>query len=499
MRQQPILIRVFTLILLNVWSGSAALASETFFYLVKKADWLRQSTKTSYRPESFSRDGFISLLTPEQVIPTANKVYHDQGDLLLLKIRLSAADPLLKWEQVPGSDLSFPHYYGDLPRAFVRKVYSFQPRKDGTFALPNDSFLTRMTSRLLAKRLVNKYLSYHEWQDADRFHRLQVNNFQRAKVQLQWWYFDFFLQDGSLVTLAFIPQHWWEKPKAVGDRKAVFTMALKPRQGTVKRFTTIVPQSELKVSANHLEIPAHLVIRAVEGSDANQFSIQVNFPEVKGEFTINPTQLPFAAFPSGLMPGPLRTVLSDAPVGSPGFSYVSQIPNSTVSGSLAWDDYQSRIEGQAYHEQGRLNDTPERQGGSWTWYHFAGDGWNIFGSPGSYIYLQRGDQIIRSGFHLISKNYTLQNRTYASPDHTKLLTGGEIYFQHENLTFRLRMNPATAKTLVCFPATNPSQVWGTVGGEATLSVSEGSSTQTLAGRMFLESCSWEIYKAPKTK
>ncbi|WP_198174799.1 DUF952 domain-containing protein [Spirosoma arboris] len=490
-------IRVFVLVLLNVLSIKVAIASETLFYLVKKADWLAQSTKVSFHPPFFSKEGFISLITPEQVISTAQTLYQGQSDLLLVKLNISAADPRLKWEQVSGSEVSVPHYYGDLSRVLVKKVYPFLPQKDGHFALPKDPFLKRMTSHLLSKGLVSKFLRYQEWQNTDRFHKLQVKNFQRSKVQLQWWYFDFFLEDGSSVVLAFIPQHWWEKPGLASDKKSVFTMALKPKQGTVKRFTTIVPQSDVKSSASHLEIPSHLVIRAIEGSENNQFSIQVNFPEVKGEFTINPTQLPFAAFPSGLMPGPLRTVMSGAPLGSPSFSYVSQIPNSTVTGSLSWDDYQANFTGQAYHEQGRLNDSPERQGGSWTWYHFAGDGWNIFGSPGSYIYLQQGDQIIRSGFQLIGKNYTLTNRMYSSPDHAKLLTGGEISFHHENLTFRLKMDPSTAKTLVCFPSTNPSQVWGTVGGEATLSVSEGSATKTLAGRMFLESCSWEIYKEPK--
>ncbi|WP_158552514.1 DUF952 domain-containing protein [Spirosoma telluris] len=491
MIQRRILIPVFIFLLLNSWFIGEAIASETLFYIVKKADWLAQTKRSSYHPASMASNGFINLSTPEQVVPTAQALFQGQTDLLLLKLNISPADPLLKWESVPGTDVSYPHYYGSLPKALVAKVYSFQPRKDGHFTLPKDSFFKRISSRLIPGSLVNKFLRYQEWQDTDRFQKLQIRNFKGPKVQLQWWYFDFFLKDGSSVVLAFIPQHWWDKPGSVRDKKSVFTMSLKPRQGTVKRFTILVPQTDVKTSANHLEIPSHLTIRAIEGSDSNQFSIQVNFPEVTAAFTIKPTQLPFAAFPTGVMPGPLRTLLSDAPLGSPSFSYVSQIPNSSVSGSMAWDDYQTQFEGQAYHEQGRLDDTPARQGGSWTWYHFAGDGWNIFGSPGSYIYLQRGDQILQSGFQLISKNYTLQNRTYSSPDHAKLLTGGEIYFHHQELTFRLKINPATTKTLVCFPSPDPGQLWGTVGGSATLSISEGETTTHLEGRIFLESCSWE--------
>ena len=497
MSKRTISVRLFFFFLLNTLSASTTLAAETLFYIVKKADWLTHATKSSYRPPSFSRDSFISLSTPEQVIPTARALFQGQSDLLLLKINVPSADPLLKWETIPGSDISFPHYYGDLPRKLIKKIYAFRPQNDGTFSLPNDPFVKRILAQAMPKSLVNKFLSYHNWQNTDRFHRLQADNFQQPKVQLQWWYFDFFLHDGSSVVLAFIPQNWWDEKDVMTEKKSVFTMSLKTKQGLVKRFTTAIPQSDLKTSANHLEIPSHLVIRAVGSDYDRQYSIQVNFPEVSGVFTIKPTQLPFAAFPTGVMPGILHTVLTGSPVGSPKFSYVSQIPNSTVSGSLAWEEYRTTIKGQAYHEQGRLNDTPARQGGSWTWYHFAGEGWNIFGSPGSYIYLQRGDQILRSGFHLIAKDYTLQNRTFSSPDHAKLLTGGEVYFRHENLAFRLTLSPDSSKTLVCYPAPNPSQVWGTVAGKATLSISEGATTTRLEGRMFLETCSWELMDGQK--
>lgn len=481
----------FFLILLHVLSTSVALASETLFCIVKKSDWLTYATKSSYRPPSFSKNGFIALLTPEQVISTARTLSRGENDLLLLKINIASADPLLKWANAPGSEASFPHYYGDLPRIFVKKIYAFNSGKNGNFSLPNDPLLTRTMAHAMPKSLINKFLSYQDWQRTDRFHQLQVDNFLRPKVRLQWWYFDFFLDDGSSVVLTFIPQHWWEKTEVAKEKKALFTMSLKTRQGLVKRFSSVVSQSEIKTSADHLEIPSHLVIRSTGADDNRTYSILVNFPEVTGVFTIRPTQPPFAAFPTGVMPGLLQTVLSGAPLGAPSFSYVSQIPNSLVSGSLAWDEYQTDISGQAYHEQGRLNDTPERQGSSWTWYHFAGDGWNIFGTPGSYIYLQQGDRILRSGFHIVAKDYTLRNRTFSSPDHAKILTGGEIYFHHEDIDFRIKLSPATAKTLVCFPGTNPNQVWGTVEGTATLSISEGSTTKLLDGRMFLETCSWE--------
>ncbi|MDB5244111.1 MAG: hypothetical protein JWP57_4740 [Spirosoma sp.] len=480
------------LMLLSAVSISRASASETLFFIVKKTDWLTYANSLAFSPPSLKKDGFLSLVTPEQVVPMAQKLFQGQDDLLLLKLHISAVDPHLKWETVPGSEHSFPHYYGDLPRQFVRKIYPFQPQQDGKYVFPADPLLKRITTRLVPKGLVNTFLSYQDWQQTRRFHRLQVNNFLRPKVQLQWWYFDFFFEDGSSAVLAFIPQLWWDETEITTEKKARFTLSLKTKQGLVKRFSTVVPQAEIITTADHLEIPSHLVIRSIGSGDQRQYTIQVSFPEIDGVFKIGPTQPPFAPFPGGVMPGILQTVLSGAPWGAPSFSYVSQIPNSRVSGSLAWGNYQALLDGQAYHEQGRLDDTPERQGSNWAWYHFAGAGWNIFGTPGSYIYLQHGDRIVRSGFHLISANYTLQNRTYDSPDHARIMTGGEINFQHEDLSFRLTLRPSSAKTLVCFPSPNPNQVWGTVEGNALLTISEGTTTKTFEGRMFLETCSWEV-------
>ena len=499
MHKLPIVTYFFLFALSNVFSISPASAAETLFYIVKRTDWLTYSATSTYRPASFSKDDFIPLLTIEQVIPTVHTLFQGETDLLLLKLNVSTTDPLFKWETAPGSEVSSPHYYGDLSPKLIKKIYPFRPRKDGSFVLPPDPFGKRLMTRMIPKSLSSRFLSYHGWQKTDRFHQLQVDNFRLPKVQLQWWYFDFFLHDGSSVVMAFIPQHWWEETSSAQEKKSVFTMSLKTKQGNVKRFTTVVRQSEIKTSADHLEIPARFVIRSVGSGDDRTYSVQINFPEVTGVFTITPTQPPFAAFPTGVMPAILRPVLSTAPVGSPRFSYVSQIPNSTVSGTLAWGEYQTEFSGQGYHEQGRLNDTPARQGGNWTWYHFAGEGWNIFGSPGSYIYLQKGDQILRSGVHLIAKEYTLTNRTFASPDHAKLLTGGEISFRHENLAFRLTLPPASAKTLICFPSANPNQVWGTAEGTATLSISEGSTTTVVTGQMFLETCSWEAGDAPEGK
>jgi uncharacterized protein (DUF952 family) len=478
--------------LLNLLTLSAALASETLYYLIRKDIWQSHDKKAGFRPASFARDGYIELLPKEQVLRTANRVYAGQRDLLLLKIDVPFTDSLLRWDNVPGQPTSLPRYYGELPKALVKHVYALKPNRHGQFVLPRAPFVSRLITRIIPDATVDHFLDYQSWQKTKRLYKLQAHNFGGPKAQLQWWYFDFFLADGSSVVLAFIPQRWWDNATSKGDQQAMFTMALKTRTGLVKRFTTDIPQAEIVATANRLEIPSRLVIESIGTGPDRRYSIQVNFAGLAGAFTMVPTRPPFAAFPTGAMPGVLMTLMSGADWGSPRFSYVSQIPDSRVAGSLTWGNHHLDLTGRGYHEQGRIDDTPQRQGGSWIWYHFSGEGWSIFGSPGSYVYLQHGDEVLRAGFHAIASQYTLSNRTFASPDHAKILTGGEISFQHENVTFRLKVDPATASTLVCYASpTNPTEVWGTVESAATLSISEGDETKTVQGRIFLETCSWE--------
>ncbi|MES2734590.1 MAG: DUF952 domain-containing protein [Bacteroidota bacterium] len=113
-------------------------SSATLFHIVRKQDWLSGEDKPYYKPESLEKEGFIHLSTREQVIETARVYYKGAMDLLLLEVEISHADPVLKWESVPRSETAFPHYYGELPRTFVKKVYHFKPNHIGDFTFPSE-------------------------------------------------------------------------------------------------------------------------------------------------------------------------------------------------------------------------------------------------------------------------------------------------------------------------------------------------------------------------
>jgi uncharacterized protein (DUF952 family) len=79
-------------------------------------------------------DGFIHFSTAAQVRETAAKHFAGQRDLLLVAVEAERLGDALKWEPSRGGDL-FPHLYGPLQLADVKRVDALPLRADGTHDL----------------------------------------------------------------------------------------------------------------------------------------------------------------------------------------------------------------------------------------------------------------------------------------------------------------------------------------------------------------------------
>jgi uncharacterized protein (DUF952 family) len=102
-------------------SGAALL-----YHIAAAADWVRAQRDGEYRistrGRSLDQEGFIHASTAAQVAPVANAFYRDHREPLLLLVldpgRLGAE---VRWEPAPGFDGPFPHIYGPIPAAAVRR------------------------------------------------------------------------------------------------------------------------------------------------------------------------------------------------------------------------------------------------------------------------------------------------------------------------------------------------------------------------------------------
>ena len=109
------------------------------YHIATRADWEQAAAAGEYITSSvgttLAEEGFIHASQASQVARTANKFYRDvPGDLLLLVIDPGLVGPEVRYEQVHGAELPFPHIYGPLNVDAVTEARPFAPGPDGVFA-----------------------------------------------------------------------------------------------------------------------------------------------------------------------------------------------------------------------------------------------------------------------------------------------------------------------------------------------------------------------------
>ncbi|HEX3713010.1 MAG TPA: DUF952 domain-containing protein [Trebonia sp.] len=108
------------------------------YHIATRADWEQAQADGEYTRSSVGKtlaeEGFIHASQAAQVTGTANKFYRDvPGDLLLLVIDPGLLRAELRYDDVPGAELPFPHIYGPLNVDAVVEVRPLAPEPDGTF------------------------------------------------------------------------------------------------------------------------------------------------------------------------------------------------------------------------------------------------------------------------------------------------------------------------------------------------------------------------------
>jgi uncharacterized protein (DUF952 family)/uncharacterized glyoxalase superfamily protein PhnB len=114
---------------------------EILFHIARRRDWESAQRVGAYRISTLDRtleqEGFIHLSFARQVRGVADRFYAGVGDeLVLLSIDPAQLTARVVTESVPGSDDQFPHLYGELPVAAVRRVTAYRPSDDGRFGPP---------------------------------------------------------------------------------------------------------------------------------------------------------------------------------------------------------------------------------------------------------------------------------------------------------------------------------------------------------------------------
>ncbi|MGQ9366640.1 DUF952 domain-containing protein [Azospirillum sp. ST 5-10] len=106
------------------------------YHMCRAEEWERAAASGSYPGSSQdAADGFIHFSTAAQVVESAAKHRAGQTGLVLLAVEAARLGPALKWEPSRGGQL-FPHLYGPLPAAAVRRVDPLPLGPDGRHVFP---------------------------------------------------------------------------------------------------------------------------------------------------------------------------------------------------------------------------------------------------------------------------------------------------------------------------------------------------------------------------
>jgi uncharacterized protein (DUF952 family) len=108
------------------------------YHIATRADWDEAQASGEYTRssvgKSLAEEGFIHASQAAQVARTANKFYRDvPGELLLLVIDRALLRAEVRYEEVPGAELPFPHIYGPLNVDAVAEARPLPRQPDGTF------------------------------------------------------------------------------------------------------------------------------------------------------------------------------------------------------------------------------------------------------------------------------------------------------------------------------------------------------------------------------
>jgi uncharacterized protein (DUF952 family) len=113
--------------------------ADVIYHIATCADWERALVDGEYTrstvDKTLAEEGFIHASQASQVARTANKFYRGvPGELVLLVIDEKLLRAEVRYEDVQGAELPFPHIYGPLNADAVLEARPFAPGADGTFA-----------------------------------------------------------------------------------------------------------------------------------------------------------------------------------------------------------------------------------------------------------------------------------------------------------------------------------------------------------------------------
>lgn len=106
---------------------------DLIFHITTLDNWKQYQQSGNYKPESLDSEGFIHCSTGEQLEDTANRLFGDKDEILLLVIDASMIREDVKYEEDGETGDKFPHIYKPLSVNAVIDKIDIRAEENGKF------------------------------------------------------------------------------------------------------------------------------------------------------------------------------------------------------------------------------------------------------------------------------------------------------------------------------------------------------------------------------
>ena len=150
---------------------------------------------------------------------------------------------------------------------------------------------------------------------------------------MQWWYYDFFSDDGLIGVLAFIPRKWWSNTQTESANDAFVMLSLLQADGRMEQYAEELDLGQLVLKGNRLQIEDCITLDYNVENGRSHHQLKFDFGGIRGWLDIAPHTDPFSALPLGTLSGLARMLGGPSEWSRSQFRYVSQIPAAPYRGS----------------------------------------------------------------------------------------------------------------------------------------------------------------------
>ena len=106
------------------------------YHILGAAEWELATRNSVYVPAAFATDKFIHCCEAEQLEYVATHYFRGRQGLVILCIDADMVTAPIKYEDLNGEGMSFPHIYGVLNTNSVKNTIPLPHNADGMFIVP---------------------------------------------------------------------------------------------------------------------------------------------------------------------------------------------------------------------------------------------------------------------------------------------------------------------------------------------------------------------------